>query len=283
MPGRSRTASRYESVATSRSPPPSAVNITPVRIGRDSSLDAAGTTWRSPSANCPVSSVTLSPPGSASCGYSSTGIRCSENSERPPTMRPSVPSVDSSTAPGSSSRMISRARRAGRTALPSSSPATLTVAEIVRSRSLPVISSRSPSSCSRSPDSTGSDPPRPAARPAVVRASTSTSCSHLNFNARAFLLQMSHYRAVAVVGPVNWGQGGEIGVAARFSCPPRVPRRPHDMRVVPPMSGDDARMSTGRHPVLHGLSTGPSTAHAVGSRPRSQPAFSVWISDCTSS
>ena len=58
VPGRSRTASRYESVATSRSPSSSAAISTPVRIGRASSVLAARTTWRSASANAGAGSVT---------------------------------------------------------------------------------------------------------------------------------------------------------------------------------------------------------------------------------
>ncbi len=52
-PARSRTASRYESVATMRRPSFSAVSSTPVRIGRASSVLAARTTWRKRFAELP--------------------------------------------------------------------------------------------------------------------------------------------------------------------------------------------------------------------------------------
>ena len=56
---------------------------TPVRIGRESSVLAAGTTWRSASAKSAAASVTASPVGSGSRGNSSAGISRTANCERP--------------------------------------------------------------------------------------------------------------------------------------------------------------------------------------------------------
>ena len=68
MSGRSRTASRYESVATMRTPSSSAANSTPVITPRASSVLAARTTWRSASANVADDSVTASAAGSTWAG-----------------------------------------------------------------------------------------------------------------------------------------------------------------------------------------------------------------------
>ena len=66
--GRSRTASRYESVATMRTPSSSAAMSTPVSTARASSVLAARTTWRSASATEADDSFTASADGSACTG-----------------------------------------------------------------------------------------------------------------------------------------------------------------------------------------------------------------------
>ncbi len=68
LSGRSRTARRYESVATIRTPSSSAVISTPVRTARASSLLAARTTWRSASATDDDFNVTASAAGSTCTG-----------------------------------------------------------------------------------------------------------------------------------------------------------------------------------------------------------------------
>ena len=119
-PARSRTASRYESVATSRSPPAVAVSSTPVRIGRASSRDAAGTTWRSASANGAAASTVHARRRltSGSRGKSSAG------SVRSVVARTGRPRSAASSSPTSTVTAPARARgrcrnsRAGSTALP---------------------------------------------------------------------------------------------------------------------------------------------------------------------
>ena len=146
VPGRSRTASRYESVETSRRPPPSAASSTPVRIGRDSSFEAAGTTWRRPSANCAgverdavaarlrqLRELLGRDQVQRELGPTAADARLGR---RRSTARPRRVRAD---------RTMSSASLAGITALPSSLAGDLTVAVIVRSRSLPVSSSWSPS------------------------------------------------------------------------------------------------------------------------------------------
>jgi hypothetical protein len=182
VPGRSRIARRYESVATSRRPVASAARSTPVRIGRASSLDAARTTCDSAVASSALAKVTGSPPGSAIRGNSSAGSTRRLNSERPAEMRASSASTSTSTLPAGRARTMSDANRPGRTTTPSPLPETAISTEMVSSRSVPVSRSWSPLSSTRTPDRTGSDVPRPAAaRPALPRASTRTSRSHRNF------------------------------------------------------------------------------------------------------
>ena len=66
--GRSRTASRYESVATILRPSSSDAMSTPVSTARASSVDAARTTWRSASPTWLLVSVTGSASGSTWAG-----------------------------------------------------------------------------------------------------------------------------------------------------------------------------------------------------------------------
>ena len=76
----SRTASRYESVATSMHPSRLISTSTPVSTGRASSRLAARPTCDTASANAPASACTFVPPGSCSPGKSSAGSRRSEPS-----------------------------------------------------------------------------------------------------------------------------------------------------------------------------------------------------------
>jgi hypothetical protein len=79
-------------------------------------------------------------------------------------------------------RTMSLASRAGMTTAPSASPPTVSSSWIVRSRSVPVTTSRSALSSRRTPDSTGNVPVRPvAALPAAANASARTSRSQRNF------------------------------------------------------------------------------------------------------
>ncbi len=181
VPGRSRTDNRYESVATRRSPSGSAAINTPVRIGRESSELAAGTTWRNAASSAPGAMVTPSPTTSGSCGYSSAGMVRSVNDDGPASRWTDPSSSATSTAPGATTRTTSASSFAGTTTTPSSWPATSIDTVIVRSRSLPVMTSSSPVSARRRPASTAREPRFDTARPAVVSASSSTSRSHRNF------------------------------------------------------------------------------------------------------
>src|SRR4051812_3281476 len=203
-PGRSRTASRYESVATSRKPPSSDASSTPVRIGRASSELAAGTTCFNAAASSLAEIVSGSPAGSGNLGYSSAGRIRIVNSARPEVIRASSSSMSTTTAPAGKARTISAASRPGSTTKPSLSPLTLIDTSIVRSVSLPVSCNSLPASCARMPDNTGMAPPRvDTARPALPSASTNTSRSHRNFTATRFLAL--RFLGTAV-GPVDCGQ-----------------------------------------------------------------------------
>ena len=127
------------------------------------------------------------------CGGTRRRGWCAPRTASGPTeMVASSPSISTLTAPGSSTRTMSVASLAGRTATPSVIPSTVTVAVMVRSRSLPVAASVSPMSSRRTPLSTGSELPRDdTARPAELRASTRTSRSHRNFTAGARFLSSS--------------------------------------------------------------------------------------------
>lgn len=181
MPGKSRTARRYESVDTKRSPSPSAARSTPVRIGRESSPDAAFTTCLSASDSAAALSVTPSPSGWSSRGKSSAGIVRIENSDRPAVICTSSPSTTTSTAPGLNARTMSAMSLLGITTTPSVSPETVSVCEIVRSRSDPVTRSASPERSRCRPESAILPVRPPTARPVVLSASRSTSRSHRNF------------------------------------------------------------------------------------------------------
>src|SRR4051794_27122496 len=249
VPGRSRTESRYESVATSRSPPASAASSTPVRIGRASSELAAGTTCLSASASSPAFKVSGSPATSARRGYSSAGSTRIANSERPEVMWASSSSTTTTTAPAGRARTISPARRPGRTLTPSSSPLTLTDTWMVRSESLPVSCSEPALSSARMPDSTGIDPPRvEIARPALPRASTRTSRSHRNFTAALFLDDLFRGRGSRACGLwMNSGSSRSGGVR----LPARHPQRRTGLQPRVRTPWDNLRSSTEQTPVVH--------------------------------
>ena len=181
-PCRSRTARRYESVATRRRPSPDAVRSTPVRIGRASSFDAAGTTWRSASARPAASTRTPTSGTSGSRGKSATANVRNVVENRPHSTNASSPVNSTVTVSPSSRWRMSANRRACTTALPSPSPWAGACTRIVSSRSEPTNSTPASVSVTRRPESTGRAPVRDAtARWAVLTASARVSRSHRNF------------------------------------------------------------------------------------------------------
>ena len=269
VPGRSRTANRYESVATRRSPSPSAAINTPVRIGRLSSTLAADTTCRSASANAAASSSTVCSAGSGNCGNSWAGIVRTENCDRPELMRASSSVSSTSTAFGSSARTMSVTNFAGRTPTPSEPPDTVVDTAIVRSRSLPVNRRSLPANSRRTPDNTGRAPPRlVTARPAAPSASTRTSRSQRNFTFGSLSTSMSlkdlkgsscsRSCGLWTMDPFRWS-------------PPRFlflrhPQRCTGSQVFGWGRGMKAPSSTGGPPVMDTLSTGLSTGREVTNR-----------------
>ena len=133
----SRMASRYESVATSRIPLPSAAISTPVSRGRASSLDAARTTWRRALARLAAGRKVAGLGGSGSEGKSSTGKVRRLNRDRAAPISTLSPSDSMVTAPGSSDRTMSASSLAGATHTPSVIPMASVDACTVRSRSVP--------------------------------------------------------------------------------------------------------------------------------------------------
>ena len=133
-------ASRYESVATRRSPPSCAASNTPVRIGRASSFDAAGTTWRSASDNAAAPTVTPFVGTSGSRGKSFADNVRNVVANRPASMCASSPTSSTVTVSASRRARMSANRRAGSTTLPSPSPWAGVVTRIVSSRSEPTSS-----------------------------------------------------------------------------------------------------------------------------------------------
>ena len=124
-------------MATRRSPPSSAAMSTPVRIGRESSLDAARVTWRRASVRPSTGRVTVSPVGTGRRGKSPAGWVRTVKCDRPEAMRISSSSASTATAPGSRARTMSVTSRPGATATPSALPLTVVSTVIVRSRSVP--------------------------------------------------------------------------------------------------------------------------------------------------
>ena len=187
-PSRSRTARRYESVATNRRPPADAASNTPVRIGRASSRDAAGTTWRSASVSAPAATFTPAPPGSVNRGKSAADNVRNDVRNRPASTRASSSVNSTDTVPGSSLCTISENNRAGTTALPSPSVSAGASTRIVSSRSDPTSSTPDAVGDTRKPDKTGRAPVREAtARCAIAMASARVSRSQRNFT--GYLLQ----------------------------------------------------------------------------------------------
>ncbi len=121
-PGMSRTASRYESVATSLKLSSAASNRTPVNVGRASSADAAIPTWESALMRLVPSRAISSPGPSASAilGKSSTTISLSLNRGPFPVISTSPSAEARVTAPTGSFLTASAANFAGITVLPSS-------------------------------------------------------------------------------------------------------------------------------------------------------------------
>ena len=181
-----------------------AVSSTPVRIGRASSFDAAGTTWRSASANGAASTRTPAPSRLGEAREVGGRQRAQRRAE-PARLELGfvVARLHVDTVPASSLRTISENGRAGTTALP-------VAVDVGRDRDpdreLEVgadqLERRRRLSVTRSPDSTGSAPVRDAtARWAVATASARVSRSQRNFT-RGLLRTGSAMilRVVVVVG-----------------------------------------------------------------------------------
>ena len=132
-------------MATSRNPSSSEVNSTPVRIGRDSSLLAARSTWPTACRNIEAGRVTAASAGWPRRGKSSIENGRTVNDERSPVISTVSPPASTTTAPGASVRTASAVSRPGTTQEPSRSPLTSMVRWIVSSRSVPLISRREPS------------------------------------------------------------------------------------------------------------------------------------------
>ena len=193
-PGRSRIASRYESVATSRSPPSCAASNTPVRIGRASSFDAAGTTCRSASANAAAPTVTPLVGTSGNRGKSFADNVRSVVAKRPASMRASSSSNSTVTVSASRRARMSANRRAGSTTLPSPSPCAGAVTRIVSSRSEPTSSTEPHRGSLASRTTPASAPVRDAtARWAVATASASAWRSARNFTGCSSSLERSRW------------------------------------------------------------------------------------------
>src|SRR6056300_1721118 len=82
---------------------------------------------------------------------------------------------------------------------------------MVNSRSVPVIVITPSATSSRTPESTGEVPPELVApRLAVAKTSARISRSQRNFTDSALLPFRDVQRPVAIVGVVDWGQGGIV-------------------------------------------------------------------------
>ena len=125
-PRRSRPASRYEWVATRRSPSASAAIETPVRMGRESSPDAARVTCRSASARAVARERHRHPHwGPAAAGKSAAGWVRTVKCDRPAAIRNSSSSASRDTAPGSRARTMSVTSRPEAITTPSLMPLTV--------------------------------------------------------------------------------------------------------------------------------------------------------------
>ena len=130
-------------------------------IGRLSSVDAAGVTWRSARANSAASSCTGSASVAGSFGYSSAAVTRSVNSDAvggDPRLAAAVGAVadlDGDRARRQRAHDVARELRRQHRRRRRAAPDTWAPTVIVRSRSLPVSVSVSPSSSALTPDSTG--------------------------------------------------------------------------------------------------------------------------------
>ncbi len=106
--------------------------------GRASSVEAARTTWRSPSATMAAGRTTAGSSPTATAGNSTAGNARSPKRERAAEISTFSSAPSMVTAPDSSDRTMSTARRAGTTHSPSSRPMTSRSTRTVRSRSVPV-------------------------------------------------------------------------------------------------------------------------------------------------
>ena len=248
MPGRSRTASRYESVATRRRPSPSAAMSTPVRIGRASSLRAAGTTWRRASASSDgVERDGVARRARRAGGTRRPGTPGRENCERPAVMRASSPSTSTSTAPGWQrlARRRTRAAPAGRPRRPRARTPSVIVTEIVSSRSLPVSAARRPASSTRIPG-------QHRQRTTAAGDGTSRRAERLDedvtlaseLHVALFLLSQGIciQRVVVVVGLWIVDDQASPQVTAQIRRPRAVPRLPQAQARARDAAGDDRRL-----------------------------------------
>ncbi len=232
-----------------------------MRIGRASSFDAAGITWRNASARAGAATRADAPATCGSCGKSSPGNNRRMKLERPPTIFTSSPSTSIVTADDSRLRTMSPSRRAGTTATPSVSPCTGTWTRIVSSRSEPTSSTESGVAVIRKPESTGRAPVRDVtARCAVVRASARVSRSQRNFTTH-LRGRKREILVVVVVEPVDWGRGSVFPGQVGRACPVVVHRRPQER-------WGSSRVLPGRPPCVDDFPRFPQAYPPVPSRIR---------------
>ena len=179
---RSRTARRYESVATRRRPSGSAAINTPVSARRCMSVLAARTTWRSASANNGAEMVTGGADARVTLGKSVAAKVDTVVWNRPEVTTTSSFWVSMITLPSGVERTMSLRSFALATTTPSPCPPTVSTNCTERSLSVHVIVSSSPVSDSRTPESAGMALLRvDATRAHAPRASAKTSRSTRNF------------------------------------------------------------------------------------------------------
>ena len=97
-------------MATRRIDPSSSVSSTPVSSGRASSVEAARTTWRSPSATMGAGSITAGSSPTATAGNSTAGNARSPKRERAAEISTFSSAPSTVTAPDSSDRTMSTAK-----------------------------------------------------------------------------------------------------------------------------------------------------------------------------
>ena len=142
----SRTASRYESVATTTTPSRFTSRRTPVSVGRASSRDAARPTCETASANDRDATWTRIPEGSCHAGKSSAGRSRKVPSNEAHLIRAWVPSASNST--GASGRLFTMSpnRRAGTSDTPASEICTSSMARRAETSRSVVVRTRAPAS-----------------------------------------------------------------------------------------------------------------------------------------